>query len=131
MSVSIHENLNDALKEVVLALGGTKRVGARLWPEKSADEAGRRLADCLNPDRRDRLDPEQVLWLLREGRRVDCHAAMFFVCATAGYEKPEALNDAERKALLHQEFVESSKRMEMLWRQINALNDIDGGVKNV
>lgn len=69
--VLFHESLNDALREVVQTLGGTKKVGVLMRPEKSADEAARWISDCLNPDRREKFDPEQVLWLLREGRRVE------------------------------------------------------------
>ena len=37
------------------ALGGTKQVGALLWPDKTPDNAGRLLSDCLNTGRADIL----------------------------------------------------------------------------
>ena len=35
-----HEDICDALRAAVDALGGTKRVGRALWPAKSIEEAG-------------------------------------------------------------------------------------------
>lgn len=35
----MHESLNDALRETVQAIGGTKKVGCMLWPEMTADHA--------------------------------------------------------------------------------------------
>ena len=72
----MHETLNDALREVIQAAGGPKKVGAEMYPEKTADEAAGRIRDCLNPDRREVFSPDQVMYLLRLGRRIGCHAAM-------------------------------------------------------
>ena len=69
-SALFSEDIHDALRDVVRALGGVKDAGARLRPELPADAAGHWLKDCLNPERRHRLDPEQVLWLLREGSAI-------------------------------------------------------------
>ncbi|MDR0250210.1 MAG: hypothetical protein LBI35_02700 [Burkholderiales bacterium] len=120
-SALFHENLNDALKEVVLTLGGTKRVGSMLWPEKSVDEAGRRLADCLNPERRDRLYPEQVLWLLREGRQADCHAAMHFICASAGYAPAAPMTPEDEMAELQRQYIEAARTISQLAQRIWAV----------
>ena len=44
-------SLTLALVEAVKALGGSKVVGCKLWPEKAPDAAQRLLLDCLNDDR--------------------------------------------------------------------------------
>ena len=49
------ETVNEALREIVKALGGAKKVAAQLRPQKTVDEAARWLLDCLNPERRERL----------------------------------------------------------------------------
>ena len=41
----IHETLNEAMTDAVRALGGSKKVGALLWPAKPVDEAKNRLND--------------------------------------------------------------------------------------
>ena len=84
----MHESLNDALRETVQAIGGTKKVGCMLWPEMTADHASSRLRDCLNPERREKLSPEQVEMLSRMGRQVGCHAIMAHLCRTTGYAEP-------------------------------------------
>lgn len=91
-----YESVYEAIGEVVRAAGGTKKVGAMLWPEKSADAAGAMLKDCLNPDRREKLDPEQVAFIRRLGRQIGCHALMNFEAQDAGYEKPKPLNSEEQ-----------------------------------
>ena len=42
----IHESLNEALTDAVRALGGSKKVGAALWPAIPMDEGAG--ADSLN-----------------------------------------------------------------------------------
>jgi hypothetical protein len=55
------ESAEDALKAAVMALGGTKQVGHTLWPDKTVDNAGRLLSDCLNAGRAEKLEPAQAL----------------------------------------------------------------------
>lgn len=104
-----HESINDALREVVQALGGFKKAGAAMFPEKSPDAAGRHIADCLNPDRSERFNPDQVLWLLREGRRVGCHAAATYLMREAGYADPLPIEPEDEKARLEREFIAAAK----------------------
>ena len=42
----------DALRAQVQAMGGTKEVAARIWPDKTPMAAQRQLSDRLNPNRR-------------------------------------------------------------------------------
>lgn len=104
-----HESVNDALREIVQALGGTKKAGPMMRPQKSADEAGRWVSDCLNPDRREKFDPEEVLFLLREARKIGVHTAINFVCADAGYGNPQPIEPEDERAQLMREFIEAQK----------------------
>lgn len=83
-----HENIEQALSTLVDAMGGFKRVGAEMWPTMSADEAGRRLADCLNPARSHKLALSELCWLLAKGRGIENHIAMAFLNEHAGYAPP-------------------------------------------
>jgi len=49
--MSESKTFNDALIECVKAAGGSKVVGAALFPEKPLDTAQRLLLACLNEDR--------------------------------------------------------------------------------
>lgn len=91
-----YESVYDALGEVVRAAGGTKKVGSMLWPEKSADAAGALLKDCLNPDRREKLDPEQMAYIRRLGRQIGCHALANWEAQDGGYETPKPINSEEQ-----------------------------------
>lgn len=117
-----HESLNDALRAVVQAMGGAKKVGVAMRPELAMEPAARWVLDCLNPDRRERFDPEQVLWLLREGRKANCHAAMAYLAAECGYAEPvpidpkvqedRLLDDLRSSALTLRVALEKIERLE-------------------
>lgn len=83
--VLFHEDVYDALKSAVARLGGNKAVGHRFWPEKAPDKAGELLASCLNRDRSEKLDPEQLILLLRWSREIGFHGAKHWIDAETGY----------------------------------------------
>lgn len=64
-----YEGAEDALKASVQALGGAKSVGSRLWPDKSVEDARTLLLNCINPDRKEKFDYSQLIWLFREAKR--------------------------------------------------------------
>lgn len=104
-----HDTLQDALSEVVTALGGAKKIGALLWPEKSADDAGRQLRHALDPDRPEKVSLEQLALLLRLGREKGAHAGMYFLARDAVYQDPVAVEPEDERAQLMREFVEATK----------------------
>lgn len=120
----MHEDLYDALRDVVRALGGTKVVGPQIWPTKPPLEASRLLSDCLNRERREKLDPEQLLWLLRRGRQEGCHAAMDYFSDEAGYERARPRNVAEERRQLEEQVVAAAKLLDRVSRR---LRDIEAG----
>lgn len=110
----IHESITDALRECIAAIGGVKEVGRALKPELPADQAGQYVRDRLNPDRRERFAPEQVIWILREARKVHCHAAMRYLTAECGYADPVPLDPQDEQAALIRQFIESQRQMQQL-----------------
>lgn len=118
-----HESLNDALREVVLAIGGTKKVASLMRPEKTVDEAARWLNDCLNADRREKLDPDQMLFLLREGRKVGCHSAMGYISAESGYSA-QPIEPQDEIAELQRNFIESTKHLSRMAARIEQLSGV-------
>jgi hypothetical protein len=117
----VHETLSDALREVVQALGGSKKVGQLLRPSKAADEGARWVLDCLNADRREHFSPEDVLLLLREGRRVGAHAAMAYLASEAGYAPPVPVEPSDEAAELQRSFIESVKQQQRLLERLGQL----------
>jgi len=115
-----YEDVNDALREVVNALGGPKAVGVKLWPEKSVEQAQVLLLACLNSERKERLTPEQLLLVLKRGREAECHAAINFICEAAGYSRPEPLNPADEVAKAMREFNDTVKRLDQIADRLQA-----------
>lgn len=81
-----YESPEDALRAAVQALGGAKMVGAKLWPDKSPDAAGRLLLDCINPGRAEKLELSQVMRVLAWAREAGVHGPMSWIAAEVGYE---------------------------------------------
>jgi hypothetical protein len=117
----IHESLLEALHDAVRAIGGTKKVGALLWPAKTIDEAKQRLNDCLNPHRAEKLSPEEVLYLLRTAREVGYHGAMDFIAAECGYTRPEPVAPSDELAQLQREFIATVKTQQALVARIERI----------
>jgi len=109
-----HESIYDALKAIVDRAGGAKDVGARLWPNKPILDARKRLLDCLNPDRDDKLDPEEVLQLLKVGREIGYHGAVNWVLQETGYQQTDPADPADEHAQLQREYIEAVKALQTI-----------------
>jgi hypothetical protein len=114
-----HESLSDALKEVIMQAGGTKFVGSELWPEISPDAAHRKLLDCLNDNRAEKLSPDQVLFLVRLGRKVGCHSAINYLTGEAGYSTPTPIEPEDEKAQLQRDFIQAAQMMKTLTEKMS------------
>lgn len=117
--------LEEALKEAVKAMGGAKAVGSILKPQKLIDEAGTWLSDCLNPKRRDKLDYEQIMWILREARKRQFHGAINFICGDAGYANPVPIEPEDEKARLMREFIEATKQQTKNVEEMKRLSEFN------
>lgn len=95
-----HDDVHDAFKAVVAALGGAKKVAAAMRPDLPADDASKWLSKCLDPERAEKLTLHQIVYLLREGRRIGCHAAMRYLADDAGYTATPVEPEDERAQLM-------------------------------
>jgi hypothetical protein len=111
------ENVNDALQAAVKALGGYKKVGPKLKPELGDEGAGNWLRDCLNPGRREKLSPEQVVWLLRTSREAGYHAAMAFVAFDTGY-KATPVDPQTQESELQERFIAAVEHLQGIQAQM-------------
>lgn len=119
-----HEDIYDALRTCVQALGGAKRVGSLLWPELPADKAGNRLNDALNTARREVLNPEQVILIMAEARKIDCHAAIHYIAQTCDYREPEPIQPRDEMAELQRQFVQAQKQMGQMLKRMEHLSNM-------
>jgi hypothetical protein len=122
-SLPLYEGVLDMLSDVVRQLGGPKKVGPMLRTSLPAEAAAQWLRDCLNREWRERLDPEQLMHILRLAREAAVHSGKFWIDAELGYEQGKPLNPRDEMALLQRNYLEGihvlkdiTERMERLAR---------------
>jgi len=85
-SALFHERIEDAIDEVVRQCGGRKKLACEMWPDKPPREAHNLMDACLNPERRERFSPSQMIYIARRGSEAGCHALMNYFASECGYE---------------------------------------------
>lgn len=107
-----HERIEDAIAAVVDACGGRKVVASELWPDKPLRDAHNLLDACLNPGKREKLDPSQVVYIAKRGRQVGCHLLVAYLCRECGYADPVPVEPEDERAMLMREFIEAQKSLQ-------------------
>ncbi len=98
-----YDSVQDAIGTVVAALGGKKKVGPLLWPHLKAETAYTRLAHCLSEEFPEKLAPEEMLFLARQGREAGCHAILAYLSMECGYAPPVAIDPLDEKEALRRD----------------------------
>lgn len=108
--LAVFSDLDDALNGVIVALGGYKKVGVRLRPEldANAEAAAQWLRDCLNSKKRERLNPHQVVMLLRAANEAGYHAAKHWLDSELGYEQGRPLDPRDEAARLQRAVIQAA-----------------------
>jgi len=107
-----YDTYEDAVRDAVLALGGMKKVGAMLWPAMAADDAGRKLAHCLNTDKREKLDLGELRLIRSAARKAGIHTLASYEMRDAGYADPQPLAPEDEAAQLQREFIAAVKALD-------------------
>jgi hypothetical protein len=81
-----YEDPEQALEACVQALGGAKKVGPMLWPDKGIDNARTYLLACLNSDRPEKLSYSQIVFIFKEARAIGFHAGFEWFAHQCEYE---------------------------------------------
>lgn len=119
-----HDTINDALIACVKALGGSKQVGLKLWPEKTMEAAQRHLLACLNEDKPERLSPEQLVLLMRMARERGFHLVMQHLAETLGYAEPQPVEPRDEAAELQRQYIESARTLAKMAERIERLQGV-------
>ena len=82
----IHESIIDALRSAIAALGGVKKVASQLRPSWEPDRAQKWLSNALDDARPEKPEVADVIWILREAKRIGFHAAMDYFARECEYD---------------------------------------------
>lgn len=124
----IHESVNDALRSAIAALGGPKKVACLLRPSWEGDRAQRWLNNALDAQRPEKLEVEDIIWILRESKRAGFHQAMSYIANECEYEaRPIVPEEAE--ANLVKVIANASETMQKAMRQLEQLRPSVRAVK--
>lgn len=85
------------------------------------NEARTYLNNCINPDRAEKLDLEEIQWILSEARKVGCHAAMTYLANEAGYGAPVPVTPEDEQDELMRQFIASQKAMSRIMQRLDAV----------
>jgi hypothetical protein len=121
-----HDTPEDAVRSLVDALGGPKKVGAELWPVLPVADAGRRVTHCLDAERPEKLTLGELSFLLKWGREKGVHVAATFFMESAGYRKPEPLAPADERAELQRQFMAAVSIQADLVKRMERLGGVGG-----
>ena len=114
------DGIYETLIECVKAIGGSKVAGIALWPAKGVEASQRHLLACLNPERNEKLGPDEVLHVLRLARERGCHAVMQFYADQLSYSAApvEPKDEADE---LRRQFIESTRTLAKMAQRIEQL----------
>lgn len=117
----LDDSINDALIECVKAAGGSKAVGVAIWPAKGVEAAQRHLLACLNPERHEKLGPDEMLLVLRMARERGCHAGMRFLCEALSYTPPVPTRPADEADELRRRVLAMGRELQSCLTRLEAL----------
>lgn len=117
------DTLSDALRNVVAACGGPKKVASTLWPTKQPPAAARYLNQCLEDERAEKLALDELMAVLKMGREADCHVAMYLIADQLNYEKPGTVDPESERDRLQREFIRATKTMQQLSVRMERLGE--------
>lgn len=113
----IHESVRDAVRSAIAALGGPKRVAVRLRPSWEPDRAQKWLSNALDDARPEKLEIEDVIWILREAKRSGFHDAMRYFAAECEYQC-SPVEPEDELARLQREYISAVRALAALTPKI-------------
>lgn len=116
-----YNSIEHALKVAIEASGGIQNVAAKMRPDVLREAAGKWLSDCLNPARREKLDINEIVSILRMAHEHGFHDAMDYFAAQCGYEGLKPITTEARIAMLEQQYAERAAALDELKHQIEEL----------
>lgn len=114
-------SINSMLIECVKAAGGSKVVGALLWPDLLMEKAQRKLLDCLNEDRPEKLSPDQAYFIEKLAKKAGSNIAIEFRAKDMSYSTPIPIEPKDEMAELQKQFIKSQQELSELFSKITSI----------
>lgn len=112
-----HDTPEDALRALIDALGGPKKVGLELYPDRSMVESQRLLMKWCDPDRVEKPTLSQLLFLLKRGRQTGCHVLIGLLSEQSGYAATP-IEPVDEMVELQKQFIKSVENQQKLLERI-------------
>lgn len=97
--------IQEAIGQSVDAAGGPAVVGPLLWPEKDRKSATLLMRACLDPNRRERVSPSQMLQIFKLARATGCTVGMDCLLSEIGCERSHFLTPEQELADLQRAYI--------------------------
>ena len=117
------DDLYEAARSLVMRLGVAKRVGLKLRPELSMEQARTWLDNCLNRDRQEKLDMDQIDFLIGLGRKAGIHTIPETIARRHLY-RIEPIDPESERARIQREFTNAAERLQELLERMEKLNGL-------
>jgi hypothetical protein len=112
----------EALRDDVVAIGGSKDVGEWFWREKTMEARRNCVNDRLNAERRERFTDEQVELIMRRAvQKRGYSAAHFHRCDVIGTERPKAVRLEDEQARARQDLAAAAQSLERAAERLERL----------
>lgn len=125
-----YEDVFDVGRAAVQAAGGAKAIASKLWPHMPVAEAQRKLLDCLNRERPEKLEIEEFLAILRMAREAGFHQAKHWIDLETGYQPTAPADPKIERDRLAEEFAKAADAFKALERTASKLLN-DGNLRAV
>ena len=126
-----YEDIFDVARAMVQATGGAKVVAGQLWPHMAAIEAQRKLLDCLNRERPEKLDLEEFLAIVRLARVAGFHQGKHWIDMECGYQPTQPADPRIERDRLAEELANAADAFRTLTRAAERLIEQPPGVRAV
>lgn len=112
------DDVHEAIAQLVRDCGGPKHVASALWPAMTLKAATDQLAHAIDPERREKLTLDELMFVMRLAREKGSHGFIRQLCRDVGYTEPSPLEPADERAALQREFIGYAKRLDQLAKRI-------------
>lgn len=125
-----YEDVFDVTRAMVQAAGGAKVVASKLWPHMPIAEAQRKLLDCMNRERPEKLCIEEFLAVVRMAREAGFHQGKHWIDADTGYQPSQPADPKVERDRLAEEFAHLAEAVKNAQRAMERLT-VEPGIRSV